>query len=83
MRTIREWVEFLGIEENAVFAVVSDKFHYKYAPTYFTKEKFLRYAEPWLDAPVLLVYHHNIVNHHLMIIPSDYTENEENFVKEG
>lgn len=68
MRTVREWIEFLGNDENAVFAL--QKKDGASARLYFPKDTMLDWLNntDWLDSPVVEARYHNSPNHHLLII---------------
>ena len=69
MRTVKEWIDFLGNDEEAVFALRSaNKGRIILREYYFNKTAFMETFSGWSDELVIKVYHHNLPNHHLLII---------------
>ena len=69
MRTVKEWIDFLGNDEEAVFALRQEKTNGIFPKTYyFTKTAFMDIYGGWIDDLVIKVWHHNLPNHHLLII---------------
>ena len=69
MRTVKEWIDFLGDDDEATFALRSEKADRIPAKTYyFTKSAFMDIYSGWCDDLVIKVWHHNLPNHHLLII---------------
>lgn len=68
MRTVKEWIDFLGNDENAVFALQQKGG--TPARLYFPKDTMLDWLSgtDWLNSPVVKARHHNLPNHHLLII---------------
>lgn len=69
-KTVREWVNFLGVDPTQKFAMqCKGGLHAK--PSYYkNKQDFEKeYDDFWLDQPVLQCYHNNFPNGHLLIIP--------------
>lgn len=67
MRTVKEWIDFLGNDEEAVFALHSDS-EILSKTYYFNKTAFMETYGGWGDDLVIKVWHHNLPNHHLLII---------------
>lgn len=69
MRTVKEWIDFLGNDEEAIFALRSaNKGRIICREYYFNKTAFMETFGGWGDELVIKVYHHNLPNHHLLII---------------
>ena len=69
MRTVKEWIDFLGNDDEAVFALCSaNKGRIIHREYYFNKTAFMKTFDGWSDELVIKVYHHNLPNPHLLII---------------
>ncbi len=72
MRTVKEWIDFLGNDEEAVFALRSEEANKEkglFPKTYYlNKTAFMDTFSGWSDDLVIKVWHHNLPNHHLLII---------------
>lgn len=68
MRTVKEWIDFLGDDDEATFALRSEKADIPVKTYYFTKSAFMDIYSGWCDDLVIKAWHHNLPNHHLLII---------------
>jgi hypothetical protein len=68
-RTVKEWVDFLNIDENQKFAIEAEGGIKARDWSYKTFEEFLKVYEGWLDSPVINAWINNYPNWHLLIIP--------------
>ena len=71
MRTVKEWIIFLGdVDEMARFAIRCESQSYPlfFKDKYFSQKEILTILQPWLNDPVIKIWHHNEPNHHLLII---------------
>ena len=69
-RTVREWVEFLNIDENQRFALKSEGGITVKIKNYKPYQEFLDcYDDYWFEQPVVRTYVDNLPNYHLLIIP--------------
>lgn len=69
-KTVKEWVDFLGVDPNQKFAMECEG-GLRARPSYYkSKREFIKeYDDFWLTQPVVHIYVNNFTNHHLMIIP--------------
>ena len=68
MRTVKEWIDFLGNDEEAVFAIRTETTAPLSKTYYFNKTVFMENFKDWSEDLVIQVWHHNLPNHHLLII---------------
>ena len=67
MRTLREWIEFLGTDNKETFSIETEKHEWK-NEYYHTKEKVMYDYEHFLNCEVVKVYHNNLPHMHKIII---------------
>lgn len=71
-RTVKEWAEFLNMDENQKFGLESKGGIKIRIKDYKSFTEFINhYDEWWLGQPVIKAYVDNLPNYHLLIIPMD------------
>ena len=70
-RTVKEWAEFLNMDENQKFALESEGGLRVKIKDYKTFAEFINYYKWWLEQPVIKAYVDNLPNYHLLIISMD------------
>ena len=71
-RTVKEWVEFLNMDENQRFGLESEGGLKIKIKDYEPFAEFINhYDEWWLNQPVIRAYVDNLPGYHLLIISKD------------